>query len=130
VAAVALDADVVIAFLDAADDQHARAVEELRPRLAAGDDVLVGASVYAEVMVRPARAGTDAKVDEFLDAIGATVVAVDRGVARRAAELRARHHSLRLPDALSLASALASDADLLTLDQRLRRVARRERERS
>jgi predicted nucleic acid-binding protein len=127
VAAVALDADVVIAFLDAADDQHERAVEELRPRLAAGDDVLVGAGVYAEVMVRPVQLGTENNVDEFLDAIGATVVAVDRGVARRAAELRARHRSLRLPDALSLASALASDATLLTLDQRLRRVAERER---
>jgi predicted nucleic acid-binding protein len=129
VAAVALDADVVIAFLDAEDDQHQRAVDELRPRLAAGDDMLVGASVYAEVMVRPVETGSDAKVDEFLDAIGATVLAVDRVVARRAAELRARHRSLRLPDALSLASALASDADLLTLDQRLGRVAERERER-
>ena len=127
-AAVALDADVVIAFLDAADDQHERAVDELRPRLAAGDAVLVGASVYAEVMVRPVEAGTEAKVDEFLDAIGATVLPVDRGVARRAAELRARYRSLRLPDALSLASALASDADLLTLDRRLARVAERERE--
>jgi predicted nucleic acid-binding protein len=130
VAAVALDADVVIAFLDAGDDQHERAVEELRPMLAAGHDVLVGASVYAEVMVRPVQTGSGAMVDEFLDAIGASVVAVDRDVARRAAELRARHRSLRLPDALSLASALASDADLLTLDQRLRRVARREREQS
>ena len=128
-ATVALDADVVIAFLDAEDDQHQRAVDELRPRLAAGDDMLVGASVYAEVMVRPVETGSDAKVDEFLDAIGATVLAVDRVVARRAAELRARHRSLRLPDALSLASALASDADLLTLDQRLGRVAERERER-
>jgi predicted nucleic acid-binding protein len=129
VATVALDADVVIAFLDAGDDQHGRAVDELRPRLAAGHDMLVGASVYAEVMVRPVQAGTAAKVDEFLDAIGASVVAVDRTVARRAAELRARQRSLRLPDALSLASALESDADLVTLDQRLQRVAQRERKR-
>jgi predicted nucleic acid-binding protein len=129
VATVALDADVVIAFLDAADDQHERAVDELRPRLAAGDAVLVGASVYAEVMVRPVESGTDAKVDEFVEAIGATVVPVDRALARRAAELRARHHSVRLPDALSLATALVSGAELLTLDHRLRRIARRESER-
>jgi len=126
VARVALDADVVIAFLDAADDQHERAVEELRVRLDAGDDVLLGASVYAEVMVRPSRRGTEAKVDEFLDAIGATVIEVDRELARRAAQLRARHRSLRLPDALSLATALASGADLLTLDHGLRRIAHRE----
>jgi len=126
VAPVALDADVIIAFLDAGDKQHEHAVNALRPRLVAGDDVFVSASVYAEVMVRPLQHGTDDKVDEFLDAIGAAVVAVDRELARRAAQLRARHRSLRLPDALSLAAALAADADLLTLDHGLRRLAERE----
>jgi predicted nucleic acid-binding protein len=123
---VALDADVVIAFLDAADDQHERAVEVLRPWLGRGEEIIIGASAYGEVMVRPLQRGTDAKVDEFLDAIGARVVVVDRVLARLAADLRARHRSLRLPDVLSLATALASDAELLTLDQRLRRAARRE----
>jgi predicted nucleic acid-binding protein len=127
VAHVALNADVIIAFLDAADDQHERAVDELRPRLAAGDRMLVCASVYAEVMVRPLRCGTEATVDEFLDAIEATVVAVDRGLARHAAQLRARHRSLRLPDALSLAAALAAGAELLTFDRAMRLVEERER---
>lgn len=67
-AAVALDADVLIAFLDPSDAQHERAVSELRSRMAAGEQLLVGASVYAEVMVRPLERGTDAKVDEFLAA--------------------------------------------------------------
>lgn len=123
---VALDADVVIAFLDAGDDQHERAVDLLRPRLAAGAEIVIGASVYAEVMVRPLASGTGARVDEFIDAVGATVLAIDRELARRAAGLRAQHRSLRLPDALSLATALMADADLVTLDQRLRRVARSE----
>lgn len=125
-ARVALDAGVVIAFLDAGDDQHQRAVDLLRPRLAAGEEILIGASVYAELMVRPLARGTGGRVDEFIDAIGATVLAVDRELARRAADLRARHRSLRLPDALSLATALMAGADLVTLDQRLRRVARSE----
>lgn len=125
---VALDADVVIAFLDAGDDQHERAVDLLRPRLAAGAEIVIGASVYAEVMVRPLASGTGARVDEFIDAVGATVLAIDRELARRAAGLRAQHRSLRLPDALSLATALMADADLVTLDQRLRRVARSEQE--
>jgi predicted nucleic acid-binding protein len=128
VARVALDADVVIAFVDAGDDQHQRAVDLLRPRLGAGAEIVIGASVYAEVMVRPLARGTGAKVDEFLDAIGATVLAIDRELARRAAGLRARHRSLRLPDAMSLATALTAGAELLTLDQRLRRVARGEQE--
>jgi predicted nucleic acid-binding protein len=125
---VALDADVVIAFLDAGDDQHERAVDLLRPWLEAGAEIVIGASVYAEVMVRPLARGTGGRVDEFVDGIGATVVAIDRELARRAASLRARHRSLRLPDALSLATALTADAELATLDQRLRRVARSERE--
>jgi predicted nucleic acid-binding protein len=128
VARVALDADVVIAFLDAGDDQHARAVDLLRPLLAAGEEIVMGASVYAEVMVRPLASGTGARVDEFIDAIGATVLAIDRELARRAAGLRAGHRSLRLPDALSLATALMAGAELVTLDQRLRRVARSEEE--
>ncbi|MDX6719665.1 MAG: hypothetical protein QOJ63_1919 [Solirubrobacteraceae bacterium] len=78
-------------------------------------------------IVRPLQRGSDAAVDEFLDAIGATVVAVDRGLARQAAQLRARHRALRLPDALSLAAALAGAAELLTFDDTLRRIADRER---
>jgi predicted nucleic acid-binding protein len=126
VARVALDADVLIAFLDAADDQHERAVSILRPHLTAAEELLVSASVYAEVMVRPLQRGTESKVDEFLGAVNATVVAIDRSTARLAAQLRARHRALRLPDALSLAAAIGSDAELLTLDHGRARIAARE----
>jgi predicted nucleic acid-binding protein len=127
VARVALDADVLIAFLDPGDDQHARAVGELRPRLTAGDELLVGATVYAEAIVRPLQQGTDATVDAFLDEAGVAVVPIDRAVARRAADLRARHPSLRLPDAMSLAVALEANASFLTLDKKLQRVVDRAR---
>ena len=126
-ARVALDADVVIGFLDPSDAQHERAVELLGAHLATGDEVLIAATVYAEVIVRPLQHGTDAKVDGFLDAIDAHFVAVDRDLARHAAELRARHAALRLPDALALATALAANAQLVTLDRSLKRVADRER---
>jgi uncharacterized protein len=125
VARVALDADIVIAFLDPGDDQHATAVAELRPRLAAGDELLAAATVYAETIVRPLQQGTDATVDEFFDAAGISIVSIDRAVARRAAALRAEHQSLRLPDAISLATAIVSDSALLTLDKKLRQIARR-----
>ncbi len=124
-ATVALDADVLIAFLDASDDQHQRAIDLLRPRLAAGGQIVIAASVYAEILVHPLKRGSDQAIDDFLAAIGADVVAIDRDIARRAAQLRATHPSLRLPDALSLATAHATKADLLTLDQRLQRIARR-----
>jgi len=127
VARVALDADIVIAFLDPGDDQHAVAVAQLRPRLAAGDELLVGATVYAETIVPPLQRGTDTTVDEFLDSAGIAVVPIDRAIARRAAALRAEHRSLRLPDAMLLATAtaIATDSALLTLDKKLRRLAQR-----
>ena len=124
-ARVALDADIVIAFLDPGDDQHATAVAELRPRLASGDELLVGATVYTETIVRPLQQGTDATVDQFLDSAGIAVVPIDRAIARRAAALRAEHPSLRLPDAMSLATAVATDSTLLTLDKKLRQLAKR-----
>lgn len=124
-ARVALDADIVIAFLDPGDDQHATAVAELRPRLATGDELLAAATVYAESIVRPLQQGSDATVDEFFDAAGISIVPIDRAVARRAAMLRAEHQSLRLPDAMSLATAIVTESALLTLDKKLRQIARR-----
>ncbi|MGH2919284.1 MAG: type II toxin-antitoxin system VapC family toxin [Solirubrobacteraceae bacterium] len=125
-ATVALDADVLIAFLDASDDQHQRAIDILRPRLAAGDRVVVAASVYAEILVHPLKRGGAHTIDDFLAAIDADSIAIDRDIARRAAQLRATHRSVRLPDALSLATAHATGADLLTLDQRLQKTARKQ----
>ena len=124
-ARIALDADVVIAFLDPADEQHEQAVDTLRPLLAAGDELLLGTTVYAETIARPLQQGTDSTVDEFLDAAGITVVPIDRKIARHAAALRGSHPSLRLPDAISLATAIANNATLLTLDKRLQQIASR-----
>ena len=126
-AAVALDADVLIAFLDASDAQHQRAVDALRPRLAAGAKFLIAASVYAEILVRPLQRGHDDAVDQFIVAIDATLVPLDRDIARCAARLRGSHRSLRLPDAISLATALVASAEFVTLDHRLSRTADLER---
>jgi predicted nucleic acid-binding protein len=75
--------------------------------------------------VRPLQQGTDATVDEFFDVAGISIVSIDRAVARRAAVLRAKHQSLPLPDAISLATAIVTDSALLTLDKGLRQLARR-----
>lgn len=126
-AAVALDADLLIAFLDASDAQHQHAVDVLRPRLAAGTRLLLAASVHAEILVRPLQSGSDDTVDAFIAAIGARIVPIDRDIARRAARLRGSHRALRLPDAISLATALVSGAELVTLDHGLRKIADLER---
>jgi len=55
-----------------------------------------------------------------------TVHPIDRDVAKIAAALRARHKSLRLPDALVLAVGRVTDASaILTADSRWRGVDRR-----
>jgi predicted nucleic acid-binding protein len=123
VGAVAPDADVLIGFLDDRDAHHALAVRTLGPFLAPGHRVVLAASVYAEILVRPLKLGRASEVDAFLVDARVRMVAVDRAVARRAAELRAEHASLRLPDALALAVALVSGAALLTFDERLARLA-------
>jgi predicted nucleic acid-binding protein len=125
VATVVLDADVLIGFLYAADSQHEQAVSLLAPYLLPGHRVMIGASVYSEVLVGPVRTGRPEIVDDFLASGRIAVVPIDRPIARRAAELRAAHRALRLPDALALATALETPAELLTLDEGLRRVAAR-----
>jgi predicted nucleic acid-binding protein len=113
---------VVIALLDGQDVHHAAAEEAVREAYAAGDDLVLPASAYAECLVAPLRRGPEAAtiVDDLLDALPARVVPITRVTARAAAELRARHgRVLRLPDALVVATALDLRADrLLTTDAR------------
>lgn len=115
-----LDAGVVIALLDRADTHHPAADAALREAFAAGDELILPASAYAECLVAPLRHGDDAAqvVDDLLDALPARVAPIGRQTARAAAVLRARHgRALRLPDALVVATALeVRAARVLTTD--------------
>ncbi len=125
---LALDASVVIGLLDSADVHHHRAVAELDRRAEDHAHLLLAASAYAEVLVQPLRDGRGDVVERFVQRSRLEVVPIDRATARAAAALRARHRALRLADALVLATARALDAELLTFDERLRRIARADRE--
>ena len=117
---IVLDAGIVIAALDGSDAHHEAAVEALRDARAKGGTLVLPASAYAESLVGPSRRGSDAiaTVDAFVDALPAAVEPATRTVAREAARLRATHgNSLRLPDALVLATAHVMGAELvLTTD--------------
>lgn len=109
-----LDAGVLIAVLDAADAHHAAARAALSAAIQRGDRLAVPASAYAESLVAPSRRGQRAiqTVDAFLEDLPAEVEPITRQLAKRAAQLRARHgRRLRLPDALVLAAALQLKAD-------------------
>jgi len=85
-----------------------------------GDPLLLPASAYAECLVAPHRRGQDAVsvVDRFLDALPVRVEPADRSIAGAAAALRATYGtSIRLPDALVIATAIVRGADrILTTD--------------
>jgi predicted nucleic acid-binding protein len=122
-----LDAGVVIAGLDADDAHYAAAGVALNAARNRGDSFVLPASAYAEVLVRPAARGpaTVARVDAALDGLAISIADADRDIARLAATLRARHPSLRLPDALVIATAVELGADhLLTTDRRWKSLRR------
>lgn len=123
--AVILDSDAVVAFLDRADALHDAADEAIR-ELLAKNRLLVSAVTYAEVLTG-ARLGRhdEEHVRGFFDDVVSEVLPVDAEVADKAADLRSRRKSLRMPDALILATAeLHPEVDLvLTGDQRATKTA-------
>jgi predicted nucleic acid-binding protein len=121
VGAVVLDASVVIGLVHVADAHHDRSVEAVGERHLRGDHFVLPTSVLAESLVGTYRAGADAGDDlcsELLAAFGPER-APDAQVARVCAQLLARRPSLRLPDALVIATGIVDDAEVLTCDQRL-----------
>ena len=121
-----LDAGVVIAILDSSDVHHQAALAGVTRAVDRGDEFVLPASAYAEVLVAPHRRGRQAvaTVEAFVDALPARVEPATRAIAAIAAELRARHGAkLRLPDSLVVATALGLGAErVLTTDARWPRL--------
>ncbi len=116
-----LDAGVIIAFLDADDAHHDAARSAISDALDNADRLSIAASALAECLVGPARRGPKAVevVRALLERLPVSVVELDADIAVRAARLRARHRTLKLPDALVLATAEQSAADrLITTDRK------------
>lgn len=103
--AVALDSDAVVGFLDSGDALHVAADSAIR-ELLRSQRLVVSVVTYAEVLTG-ARLGhhdMDVVAGFFADLIS-EVLPVDVAIADVAAQLRARQKSLRMPDALILATA-------------------------
>lgn len=122
-AALILDASVLIGLLDTADAHHEQAVDDVDSADQSGEALLAAAGAYSEALVSFARAGRTADAREAIAAMGITIVAMSQLIAEHAAELRAKHDRLRLPDAIVLATARELDAQLLTYDDNLARIA-------
>ena len=115
-----LDAGIIIAFLDGDDSHHDAATAALSNALDNAERHSIAASALAECLVGPARRSTKAVelVRTVIDRLPASVVPLDEEIATRAAVLRARHGSLKLPDALVIATAETSNADRLVSTDR------------
>jgi predicted nucleic acid-binding protein len=126
VALTVLDASVVIAFLDPDDARHQAAVVALTEHQ--HDELVIPASVYAEILVGPYRKGAEAvaEVEAFLADFAVRIEAMTPAIARAAARLRSDSRGLRLPDALVLATADETAADsVLTGDESWTTLSRR-----
>lgn len=123
--AVVLDSDVVVGFLDRQDALHDAADATVR-ELVRGQRLLVSVVTYAEVLTG-ARLGhhNEEEVAGFFAGLLSAVLPVDIAVADMAADLRSRSKSLRMPDALIIATAETNpDVDLIvTGDQQLAKVS-------
>lgn len=102
---ILLDSTVIVGFLDADDALHEAAVAKLKQIV--GHQALAASVIsYAEVMTG-ASLGHHRQdhFDGFFDTFVGDLLPVNRQVAARAAALRGARPSLRMPDALILATA-------------------------
>lgn len=122
--ALVLDTSVVIGFTRPDDAHHDVAHVEIRAAAVRGDTLVLPATVLSESLVAAHRVGPAlaAEFRQVLNAFFGPERFVDGDVADRAAALRAAHQSLRLPDALVVATGIVDDAIVLTCDQRLEKI--------
>lgn len=126
--AVVVDSCVLIGLLNANDSLHDASSTALVKHHETGDQFVLPASVLAETLVGVVRVqpGRVANVTSLLDILCGPVRVVDSNVAAETARLRARHKSLRLEDALVVATGVVDDVDtILTADKRLARIDKR-----
>lgn len=102
---ILLDSTIVVGFLDADDALHEIAVTRLR-EIVGSHPLAASVISYAELMTGVSLGHhSHERVDRFFDALVKDLLPVDRKVAARAATLRGKRISLRMPDALILATA-------------------------
>lgn len=117
-----LDASVLIAAMNPADEHHGAATALLR-RGAIQGGLLAHPITIAESAVGAAQHGRLQQVQDAYAALGLEVTLPDPGEPWRLAQLRATSR-LPLPDCCVLDAAIRSGASLSTFDARLASVAR------
>ena len=102
---ILLDSNLIVGFLDADDSLHQVTVAKIE-EIVANHPLVASVVSYAEVMTGVSLGHHPKKtVERFFDVLIKELLPVDRLVAARAAELRGKRVSLKMPDALILATA-------------------------
>ena len=101
---ILLDSTVIVGFLDADDTLHEATVARFR-EIVPTHPLVASAISYAEVMTGVSLGHHPTEtVEGFFQALVREILPADTPVAARAGALRGRHPSLRMPDALILAT--------------------------
>jgi predicted nucleic acid-binding protein len=113
-----LDSGTVIGFLDAEDLLHHEA--DAAVRVAAAEHVLAVSVVTIAELLTGAKLGhhDEQTVRRFFAQTTSRRIPLDEPTAERAAEIRATHKALKMPDALILATADLHADVVLTGDER------------
>ncbi|OWK44321.1 type II toxin-antitoxin system VapC family toxin [Fimbriiglobus ruber] len=106
---VYFDTNCIIYFLENNPTWFARVVARLAALRAAGDEIAAGDLARAECLVAPFKrgdAGLEARYRAFFGDPDVIVLPMTVAVCERAARIRAVHSTIKLPDALHLATAI------------------------
>lgn len=117
-----LDSNIISSLADPRDTMHEAALAAYRRHESAGSGFGISTVTWSEALVHVHRLGTEPVrlLTELVTQITDAIYSVDTAIAESAARLRVNHMSLRLPDALILATAHEQeDGFLLTADKRL-----------
>src|SRR5579871_5956298 len=118
------DTNLFIYLFEGLEPWSSRMLAMRRRMLDRGDRIVTSAMTLGEVLIKPAKLGQTALVEQYDQAIrnAAQVVNFDSQVAGRYASLRAAH-KIRHADAIQLACAAHVGVDLfITNDQRLHKL--------
>lgn len=119
---IVLDASPLIAYFDAADALHDRAVARVR-RLG-GQQLAISPLTLAEVLVGPTRGGSLDLIRTGLKVLRVQEIGLPDDAAVRLASLRAMTR-LKLPDCCVVLAAQQRAAGVLTFDDRLAAASER-----
>lgn len=122
---VVLDASVLIAFFEAGDAFHERAVAAVTSAIERGEQLIANELTVAEFLVGPVRAGIADSAEARVADLGVDRREFPLSFAPRLAQIR-HEAGVKLPDAAVLLTALDATENgtvavtVATLDQRLR----------